>query len=80
LPADTAPSVFDHAKLRAWRDEAHVSREVVCAATSLSFNYLKRLESGDSPSPTLAVIARLAHYYGHDPGELLVSAPVSEPT
>ena len=74
MPADTDRSLLDHDKLRAWRAERDVSREVVCVATGLSFNYLQRLENGQATHPTLAVIARLAHYYGHEPGELLRSA------
>ena len=80
MPADTDRSLFDHEKLRAWREEAHVSREVVCATTGLSFNYLQRLENGQATKPTLTVIGRLASYYGHEPGELLVSASAVEPT
>lgn len=74
MPADTAQSLIDHAKLRAWRSEADVSRETVCHATGLSFNYLQRLENGSAIHPTVTVLARLAHYYGHDPGELLLPA------
>ena len=80
MPADTAQSLIDHAKLRAWRTEADVTREVVCAAVGLSANYLSRLENGQATRPTVTVIARLARYYGHDPGELLLASPASEPT
>jgi transcriptional regulator with XRE-family HTH domain len=76
LPAETdeSRSLLDHAKLRAWRDQADRTREQVCVDTGLSFNYLQRLENGQARHPTLAVIGRLAAYYGHDPGELLLPA------
>lgn len=69
MPAD-APSLIDYEKLRAWRATADVTREVVCAAVGLSANYLQRLEQGER-TPTLVVLTRLAHYYGHEAGELL---------
>lgn len=75
MPATTAPGaagrLYDHAKLRAWRDEAGLTREQVCVGVGdLSAYHLGQLEGG-SRVPSLQLLTRLAEFYGHPPGELL---------
>ena len=63
---------WDHAKLRAWRDESGKRRERVAADLGISYPWLTILESGAGDrGPSLDVLIRLARYYGHEPGELL---------
>ncbi len=74
VPGDTAAGpLYDHRKLRAWRDEAGVSRERVAADLELSAAWLQNLElGGPRGGPSLDTLVRLARYYGHEPGELLL--------
>jgi transcriptional regulator with XRE-family HTH domain len=80
LPATTAASggetdarLYDHDKLRAWRAESGKSRERVCADLEFSAAWLAALETGQHRArPSVEMIVRLARYYGHQPGELLL--------
>lgn len=75
MTATTAPEpparLYDHAKLLAWRMEADLTREQVCVGVGISFPWLSALERGEGRAPSLAVLDRLARFYGHEPGELL---------
>lgn len=73
--------LYDHAKLRAWRDESGLTRERVSADISddptndvrIGYAWLYKLEAGTSAAtPPLEVLRALAHYYGHTTAELLV--------
>jgi transcriptional regulator with XRE-family HTH domain len=79
LTATTAPEptgrLYDHAKLLAWRVEADLTREQVCVEVGVSFPWLSALERGEGRAPSLAVLTRLARFYGHEPGELLTGGP-----
>jgi transcriptional regulator with XRE-family HTH domain len=66
--------LYDHAKLRAWRDEAGLRRERVCADLEISASWLRELEIG-AGSPSVLILTRLAAYYGHQAGELLMGTP-----
>ena len=71
MPGDQ--SLIDHARLRAWREECGKTRERVAYELGISGPWLAALETGQpGRSPSLAMLARLAAYYGHDPGELLL--------
>ena len=73
-PTTAAPQparLYDHAKLLAWRVEADLTREQVCVEVGVSFTWLSALERGEGRAPSLAVLYRLARFYGHEPGELL---------
>jgi len=71
MPAPSDPTKwFDHAKLRAWREEAGLRREEVCfRAAPLSYPYLSNIEDGRQ-TPSVELAYRLAELYGKDPAEL----------
>ena len=72
-PIRSGPA-WDHAKLRAWREEAGLRRERVAADLEISYPWLVILEHGTGDrTPSLDILTRLAHYYGHEPGELLMT-------
>ena len=79
MTATTAPQppgrLYDHTKLTAWRVEADLTREQVCVAVHVSHAWLSALETGQAAAPSLAVLTRLARFYGHEPGELLTWGP-----
>lgn len=73
MPRDGVTVLIDYARLRAWRDETGKSRERVAAELEISGPWLAALETGQpGRSPSVAMLAKLAAYYGHDPGELLL--------
>lgn len=65
--------LYDPVKLRAWREQAHLSREQVCTQLGISYPWLAALEQGPSGDrqPSLQLLTQLAQLYGHQPGELL---------
>jgi transcriptional regulator with XRE-family HTH domain len=70
---DTAARMYDHEKLRAWREERGLSRERVGVDNDLSAAWLQTLElGGERATPSLETLVKLARYYGHRPGELLL--------
>jgi transcriptional regulator with XRE-family HTH domain len=73
---ETGP-LYDHAKLRAWRNAAGLSREQVWAGVGVSVAWLAELEAGNArSSPSLDLLVRLARFYGHQPAELLTAGAV----
>lgn len=69
---DDAGRLYDHAKLRAWRAEAGLTREEVWAGVGVSVAWLADLEQGRAGhAPSLDLLVRLARFYGHEPAELL---------
>ncbi len=64
---------FDYPKLRSWREAAGLTREQACPGLGVTLSYLTALELG-LRVPRVAVIIRLAEFYGHDPGELLIGS------
>jgi transcriptional regulator with XRE-family HTH domain len=78
MPADDPGAavrpLFDHKKLRAWRDEAGLTIPQVCVATGLSHSWIYGLEQGyPYRRPSLDTLTILATFYGHQPGELLMA-------
>ena len=79
LEGTPLPAVIlhDYRKLRAWREEAGLTREQVCTALTddehkLGFSWLVALELGANVrQPSVQLLTRLAQFYGHSPGELL---------
>ncbi len=65
--------LFDYDTLRAWREEAGLTREQVWLGTECSVAWLRDLEAGRAV-PSLDMLARLARFYGRDPRELLSGA------
>lgn len=75
MPAPDAV-LINYALLRSWRDDAGLRRERVCTDLEISAQWLAALETGQpGKSPSLAMLHKLAAYYGHDPAELLLPAP-----
>ena len=80
MPAIVAPGyaarpLYDHLKLRAWREAAGLSREEACVRIGCSCSWLTALELGVARRmPSLAMLTRLAEVYGHEPGELLTGS------
>ena len=70
----SAAPLYDHELLRAWRDEAGLTRERVGVDLNMGASWLALLEQGGR-HPSLALLIRLARYYGHEPGELLTARP-----
>jgi transcriptional regulator with XRE-family HTH domain len=74
----SAPPLHDAAKLRAWREDAGLSKEQVCAAFhtqgySLSYPWLSALEHAtNARQPSVRLLAALAEFYGHQPAELML--------
>jgi transcriptional regulator with XRE-family HTH domain len=78
--------LHDPEKLRRWRDESGLSREQVCSRiteqgeVTLSFPWLAALEGGyNHRQPSVPLLAALARFYGHEPGELLATAAEGTP-
>ncbi len=63
---------FDHDRLRAAREAAHVRREEICADLGISYDTLRRYESG-ATIPLLTTAARLASLCRVDLRELVAS-------
>jgi transcriptional regulator with XRE-family HTH domain len=61
---------FDHRVLRAWRLESQYKPEQVCVLADVSYPYLRAVEDGASPNPSIHLLTRLAAVYGRDIGEL----------
>jgi transcriptional regulator with XRE-family HTH domain len=67
-----AAPLYDFATLKRWRNEAGLTRERVCADLEISYPWLARLEAGNQDrAPSLALLNRLAIYYGHGLHELV---------
>jgi hypothetical protein len=77
MPPTAAPgdlcAGIDHAKLRAWREAAGLTREQVSACAGIGYPLLCAIELGNR-RPRLAMLTRLAMLYGRDPADLLTSA------
>jgi transcriptional regulator with XRE-family HTH domain len=71
---DQPARLYDYAKLRAWRDEAGLRRERVAVDLDMSARWLEQLELGRK-TPSVQLLTRLAAYYGHQAGELLMDMP-----
>lgn len=66
---------INHDLLRSWRIERGLSRERVAADVGTGANWLQIIESGTPGRvPSLDLVIRLARYFGHEPGELLMPA------
>jgi transcriptional regulator with XRE-family HTH domain len=63
--------LYDHAKLRAWREEAGLTVTKAAAQLDISYSWLAKLETGNAIPPRLDVLDRLARFYGHGLAELL---------
>jgi len=61
---------IDHARLRAWREAAGLTREQVAVTAGIGYPLLTAIELGNR-RPRLAMLTTLAALYGHDPAELL---------
>jgi transcriptional regulator with XRE-family HTH domain len=76
MPA-TAPGLddrplYDHDKLRAWRESAGESPTEAAARIGVSYPWLTRIERGGARRrPSLEMLHRLAAAYGHEAAELL---------
>jgi transcriptional regulator with XRE-family HTH domain len=58
---------FSSARLRTFREEAHLSRQALADASGVSKSTIKRLETGDgTENMTLATISALATALGRD--------------
>ena len=64
---------FDYPKICAWREAAGLSREQVSVGAQISCSYLAAIEVG-TRAPRLPVIVRLAEFFGHEPGELVIGS------
>ena len=64
---------FDYPKARSWREDRGLTREQAYPGLGMSLSYLTALELG-LRVPSVAVIIRIAEFYGHDPGELLIGS------
>jgi transcriptional regulator with XRE-family HTH domain len=78
MPATATPTPgrsagFDYLKARSWREDRELSREQVCAEVGISASYLTMIEVG-LRVPRIEVVIRLADFYGHEPGELLIGS------
>jgi transcriptional regulator with XRE-family HTH domain len=71
MPAPSVP-LYDHRKLRAWRETAGLSPTQAAARIGVSYPWLIRMEAGGlGKQPSLAMLYRLAAAYGHHAAELL---------
>ncbi len=76
MPATATPrplAGFDYPKARSWREAAGLTREQACPGIGMSLSYLTAIELG-LRVPRIPTIIRLAEFYGHDPGELLIGS------
>ena len=69
-------ALYDHEKLRAWRDEAKLTRTEASHAVGIAYPTLTDLERGRYRNPRLDLLNRLAELYGHALAELLPGAAV----
>jgi transcriptional regulator with XRE-family HTH domain len=68
----TKSVLYDHAKLRAWRKESKKDLTLAAAENGISYVWLARVEKGSGVgNPSLALLAQLAAYYGHQLAELI---------
>lgn len=73
-------ALYNAALLAAWREETGLTRERVCTditeqgVVSIGYIWLTKLELGKGGAPSLATLAALAAYYGHDVRDLLAPA------
>jgi transcriptional regulator with XRE-family HTH domain len=63
-------ATFDHRVLRTWRLESGLRPEQVCVLAQVSYPYLRAIEDGASPNPSIHLLGRLAAVYHRDVGEL----------
>lgn len=63
-------ATFDHRVLRRWRLESGMKPEQVCVLAQLSYPYLRAIEDGARPNPSIHLLGRLAAVYGKPVGEL----------
>ena len=68
-------ATFDHHVLRRWRLESEYTPEQVCVLAQVSYPYLRGIEDGIRPTPSLALLTRLAEVYGRDVRELFTDDP-----
>ena len=57
-------ATFDHRVLRRWRLESGLRPEQVCVLAQLSYPYLRAIEDGARPNPSVHLLGRLAAVYG----------------
>lgn len=69
-------ALYDHEKLRAWRDASGLTRTQASHAVGIAYPTLAELESGRARNPTLEMLTKLAELYGRSPAELLPGAAV----
>ena len=69
-------ALYDHEKLRAWRDEAGLTRTEASHAVGIAYPTLADLEAGRARNPTLEMLTKLAGLYGHPLAEMLPGAAV----
>lgn len=69
-------ALYDHVKLRAWRQASGLTRTDAAHAVGMSYPWLTDVEAGRNPNPSLELLARLAELYGHKLGELIPGAVV----
>ena len=62
-------ATFDHRVLRRWRLESGMKPEQVCARPAV-YPYLRAIEDGARPNPSVHLLGRLAAVYGKPVGEL----------
>jgi transcriptional regulator with XRE-family HTH domain len=69
-------ALYDHEKLRAWRDAAGLTRTEASHRAGIAYPTLADLEAGRYRNPQLPMLTRLAELYGHPLAELLPGAAV----
>ena len=69
-------SLYDHALLRTWREDAGQTITEAAAACGMSYPWLVKLETGKSDPPRLDTLDLLARHYGHELAELFPAEPV----
>jgi len=67
--------LYDHAKLRAWREAAGETLTQAAAAVGMSYPWLLKMENGQVQRVTLDTLDKLARHYGHELAELVPAAP-----
>jgi transcriptional regulator with XRE-family HTH domain len=68
-------ATFNHRVLRRWRLESEYTPEQVCVLAPVSYPYLRGIEDGIRPTPSLALLTRLAEVYDRDLRELFTDDP-----
>lgn len=63
-------ATFDHRVLRAWRLESGHTPEQVCVGVPVSYPNLRGIEDGTRTRLSVALLTRLAEFYGRDVREL----------